>query len=55
MVSVVLKSVPDATQGLVLSDSLVKMPSKDEIRMALVVKNCYAPGADGISAELLRL
>ena len=56
VVSAVLESVPDTPQGSGSYDSLVEVPSEGEIRMALnVMKNGLVPGADGISAELLRL
>ena len=56
VVSAVLKSVPVPPQGSGSDDSLVKVPSEGEVRIALnMMKNGRAPGADGISAELLKL
>ena len=56
VVSAVLESVPNAPQGSSSGDSLVEVPSEDESKLALeVMKDGWAPGADGISAELLRL
>ena len=55
-VSAVIESVPVSPQGLSSDDSLVKVPSEGEIRIALnIMKNGWAPGSDGISAELLKL
>ena len=55
-VSAVLESVSVAPQGSSSDDSLVKLPSEGEIRIALNrMKNERASSADGIPVELLKL
>ena len=56
VISAVLESVPVAPQGSSSDDSLVKVPSEGEIKIALnMMNNGQTPDADGISAELLKL
>ena len=56
VLSTVLKTAPVSSPSAATNDHLLSVPCESEIRTALkMMKNGRAPGADDISAELLKL